>query len=530
VNLRQRFRLLLGVQFALAVGLAFLTAALFWNQATLSRAQQVHLRSYQLADELRQSSDDLTRLARAFVTTGEVEYKRQYEAVLDIRNGRIPRPVEYHRIYWDLVTKDRPKPRPDGTAISLHDLMVQEGFTAAELALLASAQQYSDALVQAERIAMNTAKGRFADGSGNFTVRGAPDPGQAIRLLNDEAYHENKARIMRPIDDFYVMFAARTAGDVVKFERRSRALLAASGTIIAIILGLFVYSFVTLWRQMLERERAETALRASEDRYRQLNGELEQRVALRTAELAARTREIETLLEREHELSGMKSQFITVASHEFRTPLAAAVGSLELLQHHADRLPEAKRGELLARIQAALARLTSIMNDMVMINRADSGQMKVTRMEVDLGRFVTDVVHDAEANDHQRHVFAFQQTGGSDVVTADTSLLHHILSNLIENAVQFSPAGSRISVTLDVGAQAYSVTVTDEGIGIPELDRARIFEPFVRGSNVGQIGGTGLGLNIVKRYTELMGGRIELRPAERGAIFHVSIPFHQPAL
>ena len=639
MQLRQRFRVLLGIQFALAISLAILTATLFWNQEALSRAQQVHFQSYLLADELRRSSDDLTRLARTFVATGNEEFEREYWAVLDIRNGRIPRPLDYNRIYWDLVTKDQPKPRPDGATISLHALMVREGFTDAELAKLAVAQKYSDTLVATERIAMNAAKGLFDDGTGNFAVKRAPDRALAMKLMNDDAYHENKARIMRPIDDFYVMFAQRTAGDVAKFESRSIALLSAMGSIIVAILGMFIYSFASLWRQMVERNRAEDALRASEERYRLLNLELEQRVAHRTGELAARNSEIQALidsipdtvlvcdgngavisshspseqpslacatggpagasddlvlqeiaqaihtlalsngqtvvqefdrmlngaavsiearatrvgidrvlilvrdisarkrverdvvahLERERKLSEMKSQFIAVASHEFRTPLAAAVGSVELLERHAERMPEAKRGELLTRIQTALDRLTSIMDDMVMLSRADSGLMKVMRMDVDLVRFVADVVHNAEEADRQQHTFSFQSIGGKSVVPADTNLLHRTLTSLIENALRYSPEGTRISIVLEVGEQAFSLTVIDEGMGIPEAERERIFEPFVRGTNVGQIGGTGLGLSLARRYIELMGGWIELLPAERGATFRIGVPLHQPA-
>jgi signal transduction histidine kinase len=234
-------------------------------------------------------------------------------------------------------------------------------------------------------------------------------------------------------------------------------------------------------------------------------------------------------LERERQLSEMKSQFVSVASHEFRTPLAAAVGSLELLERHAARMTEAKRGELLTRIQGSLARLTTIMNEVLNLSRADSGRVKVKRMAVDLPRFVQDIVREVEMGDRQQHAFSFQVSGGPNVVPADTNLLNHILSNLIGNAVRYSPAGTTISIALALGDQTFSFTVADEGIGIPESERDRIFEPFVRGSNVGQIGGTGLGLNIVKRYTELMGGRIELLPGGKGAVFRVSVPWQQPA-
>jgi PAS domain S-box-containing protein len=240
-------------------------------------------------------------------------------------------------------------------------------------------------------------------------------------------------------------------------------------------------------------------------------------------------REVSANLERERQLSEMKSQFISVASHEFRTPLAAAVGSLELLDRHADKLTESKRAELLVRIQRSLDRLTTIINDVLKLSRADSGRVTVTRMDVDLDRFVQDIIHDAEVGNRQQHNFSFQPSGRLDPVPADTSLLHHIVSNLVGNAVRYSPPGTTVSVGLKVSDETFSLTVTDEGIGIPKAERERIFEPFVRGSNVGQISGTGLGLNIVKRYTELMGGKIELLPTERGASFCIIVPLHQPS-
>lgn len=234
-------------------------------------------------------------------------------------------------------------------------------------------------------------------------------------------------------------------------------------------------------------------------------------------------------LERERQLSEMKSRFVSVASHEFRTPLAAAVGSLELLERHGPRLTEGKRADLLARARVALGRLTTIVGDVLNLSRAESGRVTVNRMAVDAVRFVQDVIREAESGDGGKHQFVFERTGTAETVPADTNLLHHILSNLIGNAVRYSPAGSTVTVSLALGAEEFALTIADQGIGIPTAERERIFEPFVRGTNVGQIAGTGLGLNIVKRYIELMGGRIELVDADRGTTFRVHVPLNQPA-
>jgi PAS domain S-box-containing protein len=260
------------------------------------------------------------------------------------------------------------------------------------------------------------------------------------------------------------------------------------------------------------------------------NGRVTHYVALKDDITAQKRFEAETtaMLRQERKISEMKSQFITVTSHEFRTPLTAAVGSLELLQRHAGQVTEAKRVELLDRTQRSLARLTEIIDQVLSISRVESGRVTVKLLAVELPRFVQDVINEVGISDRQQHRFAFAQTGAPQVVPVDTSLLHHVLTNLLGNAVRYSPAGSTIAVTLDLAATEFVLTVADEGMGVPEADRASIFEPFIRGSNVGQIGGTGLGLNIVKRYVELMGGTIGLIPSARGATFQARIP-HGPA-
>jgi len=274
-SLKKSFSIILGIQLILILVLGILIIFLYQNQNKLAKSRDTQYESYRLADQLRQSSDDLTRLARVYVATGNPEFEREYWAVLDIRNGKIPRPLDYDNIYWDFVSATGQKPRPDGEAISLHDLMVKEGFTKEEFDKLALAQKNSDGLVKAETIAMNAVKGLFDDGNGNFTVEKAPDPVMANDLMNNESYFKTKAEIMKPINDFYLMFEKRTNEAVAKYLQISKNLFYIIITISMTILVISLLSFIVLRQQIGQRETAENQLNA-------LNIDLEQRVKERT--------------------------------------------------------------------------------------------------------------------------------------------------------------------------------------------------------------------------------------------------------
>jgi methyl-accepting chemotaxis protein len=189
-----------------------------------------------LADELRQSSDDLTRLARTYVVSGDAKYEQQYMDILDIRNGKKPRPQHYQRIYWDFVAAGEAKPRPDTEAIPLQTLMKAAGFSEQEFAKLSEAQRNSDALVKTEVIAMNAVKGLFDDGTGKFTKKAEPDLDMARKLMHSEDYHKFKAQIMKPVDEFFVLLDARTGLAVNQAQQAiSRAYL-----MVALLFGLAV--------------------------------------------------------------------------------------------------------------------------------------------------------------------------------------------------------------------------------------------------------------------------------------------------
>ena len=170
--------------------------------------------SYLLADELRQSSDDLTRLARTYVVDGDPKWEQQYLEVLDIRNGKKPRPANYERIYWDLRAADANGLPPPGQAVALLDLMKQAGFSEGELAKLEEAKANSDGPVRTETVAMNLVKGLYDDGNGRFTRQGEPDLAKARALMHDAAYHRYKARIMVPVNEFLAMLDERTTREV----------------------------------------------------------------------------------------------------------------------------------------------------------------------------------------------------------------------------------------------------------------------------------------------------------------------------
>ncbi|WP_424983529.1 methyl-accepting chemotaxis protein, partial [Maritalea sp. S77] len=176
--------------------------------------QQYH--SYLLADELRQSSDDLTRLGRTYVVTGDESYKQQYMDILDIRNGVKARPEDYHRIYWDFVASSVGVPRPNtDQKVPLLDLMKQAGMTEAELAKLAEAAANSDGLVGLEVEAMNLVEGKDKDGNDTGVV----DRDRAIELVHSNDYHEFKGNIMGPVDEFYVMLEQRIADRVASAQQ-----------------------------------------------------------------------------------------------------------------------------------------------------------------------------------------------------------------------------------------------------------------------------------------------------------------------
>ena len=239
------FLLLLALLFVLFGSLA----AIVWTQTTITESEERRFRSERLADELRQSSDDLTRMARMYVVTGNEQYKAWFHEILAIRDGTAPRPERYDLVYWDLVRPGGKRPRSAGEAAALEALMVEEGFTLEEFRQLNDAKALSDDLVRLEETAMHAIEGRFLDETGGFSRQGKPDPNLARSLMFGPEYMEAKAKIMEPINQFLLLLEQRTTTEVRRLRARSRSLAAlALGASAAAVL-------VSAWMLIIQRRR-----------------------------------------------------------------------------------------------------------------------------------------------------------------------------------------------------------------------------------------------------------------------------------
>ena len=266
-----------------------------------------------------------------------------------------------------------------------------------------------------------------------------------------------------------------------------------------------------------------------------LNAELEERVNQRTKELAKAVKKIEQsqeevirALTKERELNNMKSQFVTIASHEFRTPLATILSSASLIGRYAKSEDEEKRQKHVLRIKSAVTNLTEILNDFLSIGKLEEGRIQSVPVRMELEEFSKGLIEEIKGLCKEKQQIIFKYTGIQEV-WLDKQLLRNVMFNLISNAIKYSEAGKKIFVTIQAKTEKISLSIEDQGIGIPETDQTHVFERFFRAHNAGNAQGTGLGLNIVQNYIDLMGGQVSFKSVVgEGTTFFIELPNHIP--
>lgn len=230
-------------------------------------------------------------------------------------------------------------------------------------------------------------------------------------------------------------------------------------------------------------------------------------------------------LENERELNELRSRFTSIVSHEFRTPLGIIMSAVELLRNYFDRLDDARRGELFDDIHGATRRMAALMEQVLVLGRADAGKLTFSPAPVDLEALCVKLTDESLSATVRRCPVDVSFEGDLSGAMADEPLLRHIFSNLLSNAAKYSPAGSPVDFTVAREENQAVFTVRDRGIGIPEEDQPRMFDAFQRAGNVGEIMGSGLGLLITKRCVELHGGGIGfVSSPDEGTTFTVHLP------
>ncbi|MBO0951810.1 sensor histidine kinase [Fibrella forsythiae] len=280
------------------------------------------------------------------------------------------------------------------------------------------------------------------------------------------------------------------------------------------------------------KKEAERQLLAHRDHIERLNADLEQKVADRTHalmntldQLEQSKDELARALAAERELGELKSRFVAMASHEFRTPLTAVLTSATLIEKYPGSDQQDKRQKHLLRIRASVNHLNDILEEFLSVGRLEEGKVAIHPVEVDLARLVDETILDMQGllKPDQR----IQTEISCNVpVWLDPSLLRKILVNLLSNAVKYSGPGSVVTVRGSGAGGQLTITVEDQGMGIAPDDQEHLFERFFRAKNVANIAGTGLGLHIVGRYVDLMNGHVSLQSElNKGTIVTLTLPY-----
>jgi two-component system sensor histidine kinase/response regulator len=234
-----------------------------------------------------------------------------------------------------------------------------------------------------------------------------------------------------------------------------------------------------------------------------------QKKSLEQMELERQVAQLEQALASQEEQRLLKAKMIAMVVHDFRNPLASILSSSNLVRDYADRMDEQRRFMHMNRIDASVRYLISMLDELLVLAQIDSGSLVFTPVSLDLGYLLQKIVEEFQLININSHKISFENSLEVQVI-ADSRLLRQIVSNLISNAVKYSPSGGVVRVTLDKNNQQLVLKVIDHGIGISDVDQASFLDAFQRGSNVGNIPGTGLGLTIVKRAVELCGGDIQV--------------------
>lgn len=433
--------------------------------------------------------------------------------------------------------------RKDGSTfpveISLSSVVVEgERLSVAFVYDIAKRKQTSDALKESElrlSAVINNANDSIITIAKNGTILSINPGGCRLFGYSSDEMIGNNVRMLMPepdksAHDGYMANYHRTGIRKIIDIGREVTAQKKDGTLFPVLLSVnevklkekTIYSGII--HDLTEQKKAEEQIRASADALEKMNEELEDKVRRRTAALQESERKLKESLSKEIELNELKSRFVSMASHEFRTPLSSVLSSASLLQMYLDKGMPEKQSKHIQRIQSSVQNLTTILNDFLSLEKLESGNVVADFTEVNFINFVNEIIEEFHPNIREEQNIEFDHQG-NEILQVDPHLVKNIFFNLLSNAIKYSPAGKNVKVQSSFDGQLLKVAVIDQGMGIPLADQKHMFTRFFRATNATNISGTGLGLTIVKRYLDLMDGDIDFKSEEgQGTTFFFEIP------
>jgi signal transduction histidine kinase len=235
--------------------------------------------------------------------------------------------------------------------------------------------------------------------------------------------------------------------------------------------------------------------------------------------------ELKRALSKEQELNELKSKFISLASHEFRTPLSSILSSANLLKRYITPENKERKDRHLDRIKRSVENLNGILEDILSLSKLEEGMINTQFADFNLEDFFEDLLDEMSAIMKPGQEFKTDFLAACMIIHSDVRILHNICVNLLSNAIKYSKQDSKITIDLKCDSNYLNISIIDEGVGIPLNEQKHLFTRFYRGSNVTNIKGTGLGLNIVEKYVELLNGTISFESVPgKGSTFKIILP------
>lgn len=536
----------------------------------LSKAHETAIKARyqlsQLANELKESSDLLTTMARSYTQTGDEKYKHFFNQIISIRDGQSPRPDSSLKHYWNIATLEGTLPARTGQKRALTDLLRDNGASEEELELLIEAKQNSDVLIKLEEQAFNAVEGKFKDSNGEYTIVGDPDLELGRALLYSNDYYQAKVSIMKPISTFESQSSARMVSLVDELYSQTSQISNILYLLLAAIFALILLASLltklrllkpidtlALWAknsaltetpppslkslsrndEVSDLHNAFTELvaskqanlekvKAANEKIQKFNHELEGRVKERTFAL-------QKSLEETQKANKAKSIFLATMSHEFRTPLTSIQGALGMISSGKLGKFNDKISDLIDVACRNTKNLSELVDDILDLEKIDAGKMTFNFAEHSPDKLVAASIEDSSpfAAEHNTKII-YELDAPDTTIKIDTKRFNQVILNLLSNAIKFSSeANPTVLIRTLVTDNCYQLEVIDHGIGISKQFQKTLFKRFVQADNsdTRERGGSGLGLNICKSLVERMQGKIDCHSINgKGTTFRLEFP------